>query len=81
MPIRFTEDTASFEEVCTVEEAETLLQWLQDRPQGTIKLKECTHVHTAIVQVLLAGRVIVALPPADPDLARWLMPVLLKNAP
>ncbi|CDH46876.1 MAG: hypothetical protein IPL59_00650 [Candidatus Competibacteraceae bacterium] len=80
MPIHFMKNVACFKEVCTVEEAELLLQWLQDQPRGKVKLKECTHVHTAIVQVLLAARVMVTLPPADPDLARWLMPVLQSRS-
>lgn len=79
MPIQFMENVACFTEVCTVEEAELLLQWLQDQPGGKVKLKECTHIHTAIVQVMLAAKVIVMLPPTDPDLARWLMPALLQD--
>ena len=36
-------------------------------------------IHPAIVQVLMAANVMVTLPPADPELARWLMPVLHQN--
>lgn len=76
MPIHFMKNIACFKGVCAVEEAESLLQWLQDQPRGKIKLKECTHVHTAVLQVLLAARVMVTLPPEDPELAHWLMPAL-----
>ncbi len=76
MPINFLKSVACFKGVCTVEEAEPLLQWLQDQPRAKIKLKECTHVHTAILQVLLVANPAVTLPPQDPELARWLMPAL-----
>lgn len=76
MPIQFMKHVACFKGVCTVEEAEPLLEWLQNQPTGKVKLKECTHLHTAILQVLLAVRVMVTLPPDDPELARWLMTAL-----
>lgn len=79
MPIHFMKSVACFKGVCTVEEAEPLLQWLQDQPRAKIKLKECTHLHTAILQVLLAANAAVTLPPQDPELARWLMPALQQR--
>lgn len=79
MPIQFSENLASFTEVCTVEEAEQLLQWLHDAPAGQLKLADCTHIHTAIVQVMMAGRAVIAWPPTDKDLARWLMPALMHD--
>ncbi|MDQ5908060.1 MAG: hypothetical protein QG599_151 [Pseudomonadota bacterium] len=78
MPVEMMKNVACFKGVCTVEEAEPLLQWLQDQQRAKVKLKECTHLHTAILQVLMAAKVMVTLPPDDPDLARWLMPAL-KN--
>jgi hypothetical protein len=79
MPIHFMKNVACCKGVCTVEEAEPLLQWLQDQPRGKVKLKECTHLHTAILQVLLAANAAVTLPPQDPELARWLMPTLQNH--
>ena len=76
MPIDFMRNVACLKGVCTVEEAEPLLQWLQDQQRAKIKLKECTHVHTAVLQVLIAAKVMVTLPPDDVDLARWLIPAL-----
>jgi ribosome maturation factor RimP len=71
-------NVACFKGVCTVEEAESLLQWLQDQQRAKVTLKECTHLHAAILQVLMAAKVMVTLPPDDPDLAQWLIPAL-KN--
>jgi hypothetical protein len=76
MPIEFMKSVATLKGVCTVEEAEPLLQWLQDQQRAKVKLKECTHIHTAVLQVLMAAKVMVTLPPEDPDLAKWLIPAL-----
>ena len=76
MTIQFMRSVACFKGVCAVEEAEPLLQWLQDQPRGKVNLKECEHVHTAVLQVMLAAKVMVTLPPEDAELAKWLIPVL-----
>lgn len=78
MPIHFMRNVACCKELCTVEEAEPLLQWLQGQPRGKVSLKDCTHLHTAVLQVLLAAGVTVTLPPENPELARWLMPALRR---
>ncbi|CAK0744236.1 conserved hypothetical protein [Gammaproteobacteria bacterium] len=72
MPIQFRRNLAVLEEFCTVEEAEGLLQWLQAHPKAKVNLKDCRHIHTAILQVLMAAKVPVSAWPDDPDLARWL---------
>lgn len=76
MPIEFMRNVVSLKGVCTVEEAEPLLEWLQDQQRAKVKLKECTHIHTAVLQVLMAAKAMVTLPPEDPDLAKWLVPAL-----
>jgi hypothetical protein len=58
--------------VVTVEEAESLLQWLQAHPKGRINLALCTHLHCANLMVLMALRPDIAAMPSDPDLASWL---------
>lgn len=76
MPIQFRRNVAVLEEFCSVEEAEGLLQWLQSHPKAKINLKDCRHLHTAVLQVLMASRTPVANWPDDQDLSRWLKLVL-----
>jgi hypothetical protein len=72
MPIHYTETEARIEEQCTVEEAEPLFEWLQEHPEGRVDLSACDHMHTAILQVLMALRPPVSAPPDEPFFARWL---------
>ena len=41
---------------CTVEDAEPLLQLLQANPDAALDWTQCTHLHTAVLQVILAAR-------------------------
>ncbi|MBT8763070.1 hypothetical protein KFV02_03905 [Desulfohalobiaceae bacterium Ax17] len=74
MPIKITEDTAIFSDICTVEEAEPLLDWLKEHPAGKLDLKQAQHIHTAILQVLMALQPEIASPPED----EFLQTVLAK---
>jgi hypothetical protein len=76
MPLVFTEARVSFEEVCTVEDALPLLEFLKGSDAPEVDLSACTYLHTALLQLLLAARPRIAVPPADPALARWVAPLL-----
>ncbi len=56
MPVTYLKTVARLEGACDVEEAEGLLEWLQEHPKGKLNLKECEHLHSAVLQVLLALR-------------------------
>lgn len=56
----------------SVEDAEPLLAWLQDKPAARVDFKACVQVHPANLQVLLAAGARVAAWPADAALAAWL---------
>jgi hypothetical protein len=58
-------NVVSLRGVCGVEEAEALLDWLQAHPKGRVNLQACEHLHTALLQVLLAARPPVSESPAD----------------
>lgn len=76
MPLRFNKNSVALEDACTVEEALTLLEFLQANPAARLNLRGCTQMHTALLQVLMAvGPKIVALP-AEDFLRRWLTPLL-----
>ena len=72
MPVIVSETTASLEGICTVEDAEPLLQWLQAHPGGRVELTECVNLHSALLQTLLAGQAHTAGWPADANLRAWL---------
>ena len=76
MPIQYTEDVAQLDDMCVIEEADTLKQWLTAHPQGQVDLKNCNHCHTAILQVLLALRPNILHPPENDFLRTWVFPVV-----
>ena len=76
MSIRYLKRHAALEGVVSVEDAETLAQWLQKQPSPAVHLGKCEHLHAAALQVLLALRPKLAAPPADP----WLAQVLAAPA-
>lgn len=64
--------------VIGVEEAEELCQLLAENPGAPLNLAECQHLHTAVLQVLMAARCTVAAPPQDPLLRGLIMPALSR---
>lgn len=75
MTIRRVDDAVLLDDVCTVEDAEVLTQELQ-AGAAVIDWTACTHLHTACLQVILAAGRPVRGTPANPELARWLVPIL-----
>ncbi len=53
MPVEFKNNTAKFIDVITVEDAETLFNWLIEKKKPKIDLSELNHIHTACLQLLL----------------------------
>jgi hypothetical protein len=81
MTITIEGNLARLEGLCAIEEAETLLDWLRGSEAPTVDLANCEHLHTALLQTLLALRPgITALPP-DPLLARLLGDVPVSADP
>jgi len=72
MSLELTPERALLADVATVEDAEPLLQWLQEHPAGTVNLADCTHLHTACLQALLASGAGIEAMPVEPTLAAWL---------
>lgn len=72
MPLILNKNRAVFNDIIGVEEAESLLEWLQKYPKGKIDLAPCTHLHAANLQVLMAAKPVIAARPADSVLAAWL---------
>ncbi len=73
MTIRLADDgVIHLEGACPIEEAEPLLRLLAGQPAAAIDWRRCDHVHSAIIQLLLAARPRLIGPPADGFLARHL---------
>lgn len=81
MPLRTDGQVLHLEAECGVEEALALLEQLAVPSPPDIDLRACTHLHTALLQVLAACRPRAVTPPDDAFLARWLMPLLQAPAP
>lgn len=70
MALIFAPDSVTFDGGCSIEEAEQLLAWVHDAVAHDIHplfdLTRCTHVHTALVQVLLRAPGRVLIPESGP---------------
>ena len=77
MPIEFKKNRLVFRDAVQVEEAEALLEALQKKPTTQVDLAACTHLHAAVLQVLMAARPFIDKWPQDPELRTWLETVLI----
>jgi len=69
MPVQTHPTHLALDGVVGVEDAEPLLQQLREMPLPAVDLSNCTHLHAAGLQVLLAVRPRLVAPPVDPFLA------------
>ena len=69
MTIRYLKKHAALEASVSVDDADTLTQWLLQQPAPAVHLGKCEHLHGAVLQVLLALRPKLVAAPADPLLA------------
>jgi len=72
MPIDYKKNQARLRDIVSVEDADGLLDWLQNKPSAKIDLADCSHLHPANLQVLMAGHCRIASWPTDPGLRGWL---------
>jgi hypothetical protein len=78
LTIRLEDGILHIEGICPVEEAETLLERLLDEPGLPVDWSGCRHLHTAVLQVLMAVRPPLRGTPDDAFLRRWIEPVLAR---
>jgi ribosome maturation factor RimP len=57
---------------CGPEDAEVLLQWLIEHPQGQVNLKLCEHLHSAILQVMLVSNTTISVWPQSHEICTLL---------
>ena len=79
MALVFTTTRVRFEEVCTVEDALPLLEFLKAGDAPEVDLSACAWLHTALLQLLLTARPTLIGRPVDPALARWVAPLLADD--
>lgn len=79
MPFEFRKKQVLLQGVVGVEDAETLLEWLQKHPNASADLSGCEHVHPANLQVLLAAGTRIDAWPTDAALARLLQTLPLPR--
>lgn len=72
MPIEYKKNQVVFSDIVSVEDAEGLLEWLQNKPAAKVYLGACTHLHPANLQVLMAANSRIAGWPNDANLRAWL---------
>jgi len=72
MGIRYLKKHAALEDIVTVEDAETLLDWLKKQKKPAVNLGRCQHLHAAVLQVLLAVRPAIVGDVPDPWLRKAL---------
>ncbi|MFC0269529.1 hypothetical protein [Kushneria aurantia] len=66
MPIEYRKRSAVMQGVCQLEEVEELQGWMLENPRASLNLGQCEHLHTAIVQLILASEFRISTPPERP---------------
>jgi hypothetical protein len=76
MPIEFRTGEVRLAETCGAEEALELSDWLLSADLPKVDLGDCTNLHPALLQTLLAHKPAISVEPKDPFLSRWILPML-----
>ena len=61
---------------CGIDDVEPLLDLLQSQPRHLVDLSRATHLHGAVLQLLLVFGPPLAGAECEPFIAKWLMPLL-----
>lgn len=64
MAIEYKKNLAIFRDVVSVDDAEELREWLQNKSAVKIDLEDCTHLHPENLYVLIAAQSYIAFWPA-----------------
>ncbi|AGX87288.1 hypothetical protein [Candidatus Symbiobacter mobilis] len=76
MAIEYKKNQALFQDFVSVEDAETLLEWLLKKSTARVDMSACTHLHPANLQVLMVAKPVISAWPTDQVLATWIKSVL-----
>lgn len=81
MSVGWRDATVVLEGACGVEDGEALLRAILDHPGAPIDWRTCTLAHTAVVQVLMAARIVPLGPPDSAVLRDVVVPALRRGIP
>ncbi|PWJ55694.1 hypothetical protein SAMN06264364_10257 [Quadrisphaera granulorum] len=76
MPLTTADRTAVLTGAVTVEDAESLAAWLRGTVEPQVDLSGCEHLHTAVLQAVMAAGAAVVAEPTDPFLRDVVVPIL-----
>jgi hypothetical protein len=76
MPVQLSDQTATLTGIVTVDDAEAFTEWLRTTTGPGVDLRDCTHLHTAVFQAMLAFQPTVKAGPTDNFLAGYVLPML-----
>ena len=81
MSMRLDGNIIVLEGACRVEDAESLLGWLQTDRGLVVDLTDAEYLHTAVLQVLMALRPALKGTPKDDFIRHWITPALSEADP
>ena len=76
MTVVIEKDRILIQGICDADDVEVLMSALRERGPSIVDLSEAGHLHTAILQVLLAFRPSITGTPRDTFIRAWLIPIL-----
>lgn len=80
MPINYSKRSVRLHGVITVDDAEEVHAWLRENPRARMNMTQCTHMHTAVLQVLISVRPEISAWPEAEDIRDFLHNTLpVKN--
>lgn len=71
MSIKRNRNRITLKDTVTIEDAEALYAILLKLKKPKVDLRECTHMHSAIYQLLMLTKVEILHPPEDENFAAW----------
>lgn len=72
MPIDFASLPVRLHGLVAADDADALFDHLQRHPGAALDLADCSHVHPAVLQVMLHAGTTICAWPRETTLARWL---------
>ena len=76
MTVVIEKDRILIQGICGADDVEVLMSALRAHGSSIVDLSEADHLHTAILQVLLAFRPSITGTPRDTFIRTWLIPIL-----
>ena len=76
MTVVIEKDRILIQGICDADDVEVLMSALREPGPSIVDLSEAGHLHTAILQVLLAFRPSITGTPRDTFIRTWLIPIL-----